>query len=245
MRNDVPSAVSAESLAASIVDRDTVAGQLAQKRLTRLPGALCIIEPGALCIAIMRCLGRKLEGRYVGSDGENLLIFRLPPIPRLKERLLIDNGVVVKYEHQGCIYQFQAHALRLVYRPVPMLFVDMPTSLFRIDLRSSPRIACMTPMTLRGKHGDHDGVICDLSEEGIRAKFKLNGSSSLRRAMPGDQLVASFSLGEFGVIMAQVTVRRIESDMNRVSLGLQITGLDAMEARAIKDYIDRVMSILN
>ncbi len=225
--------------------REQVMAQLDGKKLTRLPGARCRIDPGALSIVILHCLGRKLEGRYVGTDEDNVLIFRLPPVAKLKERLLVDNGVVVKYERQGCIYQFQSHALRLIYRPVPMLFTALPTSLFRIDLRTTQRVSCLLPMTLRGKHGEHEGVICDLSEKGILAKFKISAPSGLRKVMPGDRLVASFSLGEFGLIMAGVTVRRIESGLGSLSLGLQIAELDEVESQAVKSYLDKVIGILN
>lgn len=225
--------------------RETVVEQLADKRLTRLPGGHCRIDSGALALVILRCLGRKLEGRYVGTDGDNLLIFRLPVVPRLKERLLVDNGVVVKYERQGCIYQFQTHALRLIYRPVPMLFVALPTSIFRIDLRATPRVACMLPVTLRGRVGEHEGVICDLSEQGILAKFKITGSTGLRKVMPGDRFAASFSLGDTGAVMPGVTVRRIQSGMDTVSLGLHISEIREAEAQAVKGYLDKVLCILH
>ncbi len=224
---------------------NAIANNLADKKLTRLAGGHCRIDPGAPAIVILRCLGRKLDARFVGTDGEGILVFRLPVVPRMKERLLIDNGVVVKYERQGCVYQFQSHVMRFIYRPVPMLFVAMPTSIFRIDMRTAPRVSCMLPMTLHGNLGDHEGVICDLSEQGILAKFKISNSTQLRKATPGAKFFAAFNLGASGVVTAGTTIRRVESGMNSVSLGMRISEIGQDESQAIKDYIDKVIGILN
>ncbi|EPR43802.1 type IV pilus assembly PilZ [Desulfovibrio sp. X2] len=219
-------------------------GDIARK-VSRLPGSSCRLDPGDGVQLILRCLKGKLEGRYVGTDMESLLLFSLPLIPRIKERLLVDNGVVIKYQRQGGIYQFQSHVLRIILRPTPLLLVAVPSLLFRIDLRTAPRISCMLPMSLQGRFGEHEGVICDLSEHGIRARFKLTGPSGLRKVQAGDSLVSTFSLGDFGEIMAGVTVRRVETRMDAVTLGLQISELDADEAQAIKGYIEKILFILN
>ncbi len=171
------------------------------------------------------------EGRIaadlVGMVHFEYLIVRLPWVPGLRTRLVGGASATVRFVSEGELCGFQSEILTHVTKPALLLFLQYPEVIEKLVLRQHKRVQCALPAQLHSRRGDAQGVIGDLSRGGCRLAVDVRGQHELRQTVAGDVLVVRATLSADGLPLAVTcTVRSVETDTNRMLLGVSFTEAD-------------------
>ncbi|WP_029897534.1 flagellar brake protein [Desulfohalovibrio reitneri] len=217
-----------------------------EKSVRRIPGINFGIESNAVVSLRLLALNQDFRAEYVGQIDNQYILLRIPHIQSVREKLLRDNGVVVRYQQKGDVCLFNSHVIKYVHSPCPLFFISYPETIACQGFRRSTRVRCSLPCLLQGRFGEHDGLLTDLSLHGASVVCRLENDASLRKFQSGDPAVLNFSLGEHGEVMAGVKVRRMENvGSEKVKLGLEFEDLDEMETEALNEFLDRLAGFLD
>ncbi len=169
----------------------------------------------------------RLSADLVGVVHFEYLIVRLPWVPGLRTRLVSGISPTVRFVSDGELCGFQSEIITHVAKPALLLFLQYPEVIEKLTLRQHKRVHCALPAQLHSRRGDAQGVIADLSRGGCRLAVNVRGQNGLRHTVSGDILVLRAILAAEGLPLAVTcTVRSVDTDANRMQLGLAFTEAD-------------------
>ncbi len=202
-----------------------------QEKHSRQTGARLALEVGIRMSISLGADRDSHEGRIaadlVGVVHFEYLIVRLPWVPGLRTRLVGGAVATVRLVSQGELCGFQSEILTHVTKPALLLFLQYPEVIEKLALRQHKRVQCALPAQFHSRRGDAQGVIGDLSRGGCRLAFNARGQHELRQTVAGDILVVRATLSANGLPLAVTcTVRSVETDSNRILLGVSFTEAD-------------------
>jgi c-di-GMP-binding flagellar brake protein YcgR len=136
----------------------------------------------------------KVRAEVVGLFSNEFIIAHLPMTPGLREKFQQGVTVAVRYIYSGKIIGFASSVLRLILKPKPLLFLEFPMMLEKVDLRSEERYDCNIPCIVQTKFERLEMTISDLSRGGCRITCDTTANKECVRA-------DKFELGEVVVLM--------------------------------------------
>jgi len=191
----------------------------------------------------------RFKSVYYGMKPGEFLVVQMPGIPGIREKLLSQASLVVRFVIAGKVYGFKSSVLSHVTRPCPLIFITFPHSIETINLRSTERVD--TFLAARGKMGDDalDGVILDLSAGGCR--YVVNRTTGL--AWPnielGMNLTLAFTLdngdGQHELQLdSEVVMAKKEVDKFNLGLRFSYTDENVKLKQTVQAYIDHMQRFM-
>jgi len=210
----------------------------------RLPGVHLELKVGNQLFLRMLCVDQRYEGRIVGLEpyAYSIVHVRLPKdtVARLGQ----DKGVIAQLHSKGTLFGFRTEVLNRVSAPAPLLFLSHPDTVERLMLRSTERVDVTLPGTIHGAFGDHDVVLLDLAPAGCSFAARSSLNSPLRSVQPGERILLRCDLGNGQPLMTPLTMRRVDEQKGRITIGGQFVDMTAENASLLQGYLQRMQSLL-
>jgi c-di-GMP-binding flagellar brake protein YcgR len=109
--------------------------------------------------------------RLIGIKPGKYLIFDMPLYDGTAAFTVSGEPCVIRFVDEGQVVGFASRVIQIHYDPTPLLFVEYPQDLEKINLRAKPRLRTSIPSTLRVPglgETPAPGILMDLSEGGAR-----------------------------------------------------------------------------
>ena len=215
--------------------------QRTQEKMQRTTGVRLSLDIGtrmAVTIGSQQGAGGRIAADLVGLIHFEYLILRLPWVPGLRSRLVGGVMGTVRFVSDGELCGFQSPILTHIAKPSLLLFLEYPEVVEKLALRQHKRVHCALPVQLHSRRGDAHGVIADLSRGGCRMAIDVRGQQGLRQTVVEDVMVLRVPLNSEGIPLAVTcTVRSVETDANRMRLGLSFTEADNEFWTALEGFL--------
>jgi hypothetical protein len=152
------------------------------------------------------------------------LIVRLPWIPGLRNRLLPESVMTVRFVASGELYGFQSTVITHTAKPGLILFLTYPDVVEKIPLREHKRVQCAMPVYFQSRRGACQAIIADLSRGGCRLALDVSGQAELRQTTVGDEIVLRGAFTADGKQQSVIChVRTVDMTPNKMTLGISFT----------------------
>jgi c-di-GMP-binding flagellar brake protein YcgR len=188
---------------------------------------------------------RRMACEFAGASTNEFLIIKAPLIPGVKDMFREGDGVTVRYLAKGVLYGFRVHVLNAVFKPAPLIFIEYPYSVEKIELRRDTRVDCMLPCSIELESGDSvSAMIIDLSLSGCRLACILDrseGCEKLLQAAEGKSVTLSFTppSGNSPVRIGG-RLKSLSSSGNSAYTGIEFYEPDEATRKALTEYINDV-----
>lgn len=174
----------------------------------------------------------------IGMERGEFLIVKSPMGEELEEYDLVKLEYRIRYVFDGTVYGFEAGGLRTVPDPLNVLFIDFPQQVENYELRSSRRISCTLPSSVKVEDQLIPGVFLDLSEKGGCFATKTEDAALFETERP-----VAFSCllpGSGEKVELGATIRRTETSGDRVSVGVEFEKSDPDLVEFINSIVELV-----
>lgn len=222
-------------------EQETEKEQRTPEKTQRSSGVRLSLEIGArMAVTIGSPQGQdgRIAADLVGMVHFEYIILRLPWVPGLRSRFVNDATATVRFVSNGELCGFQSPILTHIAKPSLLLFLAYPEVVEKLALRQHKRVHCTLPVQLHSRRGDAQGVIADLSRGGCRMAIDLRGQQGLRQTVAEDVIVLRVSLNSEGTPLAVTcTVRSVDTDVNRMQVGLSFTEADDEFWTALENFL--------
>lgn len=188
---------------------------------------------------------RPLPGEFIGLSHFDFLVLRLPTVPGLRNQLLSQTPVEVRYLTDGALNSFHTEIISHLVKPAFLLFLAYPERLTIREMRRHQRLPCALPIQIFSSHGDAKGIISDLSMGGCRICLGLSGQADIRKLQVGDSIVLQTALGEEGAPCGgSAVVRSVEISGVKLTAGISFDGADKVFSEALSGYLSLVRALV-
>lgn len=230
--------------AAKANGRQAIENNEAARRVERLPGVHLKLKVGNQLFLRLLCVDQRYEGKVVGLEpyAYSIVQVRLPQ--DTLSRLTLDPGVVAQLNAGGTLFGFRCEVVNRVSVPAPLLFLSHPDTVERLVLRRSERVDVTLPGTIHGSFGDHEVMLLDLAPSGCSFAARSSFKSPLRQAQRGERVLLRFDVGCGQPLMAPLTLRRVEEQKGRITMGGQFVDVSEDNSRLLHDYLTRMRNLL-
>ena len=180
----------------------------------------------------------RITGDIAGMAHFEYLILRLPWVPGLRARLVVDTQVTVRFINDGVLCGFQSVILTHVAKPSLLLFVAYPETVEKLSLRQHRRVHCALPARIHSSRGDAKGLVGNLSQGGGRLCLEASRRSGLRNSVAGDELLLRVHLDVDGA------AREIPCVLRNVDVGSSLIVFGVSFVRTPPDVADALRGFL-
>jgi c-di-GMP-binding flagellar brake protein YcgR len=189
----------------------------------------------------------RMSSVSVGYLAGNWLIIKYPStgtFGSIASKLFKGNKITVRYINEGDVFGFQSQLLGMTVEPMRLLFIAFPASIARRSLRSTRRIECYLPADMYSekiKDGDivRDGIILDVSIAGCNFTMVRGSAEQVLpevRMNDAIQLYVQLPGMEEKIALAG-SIRNIQRDSQRISLGVQFNDVDEERKNRLLEFI--------
>jgi len=199
------------------------------------------IELGCKLSIQLEGVKERLSSFLIGMEPNLYLIIKKPL--RGSSEYLVSEGsdLIIRYVHLGEVYGFHATALISITNPTTITFLSYPQRIEKINLRKNPRINSIIPAYLNHEKDKLNGVIKNLSTQGIKFTTKTIENSILKDILIGDEVSISFPLpGINGNLEIQGTIRNKSHEEEETGFGIEFNDKNAEAIGMIDAYINQV-----
>lgn len=201
------------------------------------------IELGCKLSIQLEGVKERLSSFLIGMEPKSYLIIKTPL--RGSSEYLVSEGsdLIIRYVHFGEVYGFHATALLSIKNPTTITFLSYPQRIEKINLRKNPRITSLIPAYLYHKEDKLNGVIKNLSTQGIKFTTKTIENSILKDILIGDEISISFPLpGIDGnqELKGKIRNKSRNNDNEESGFGIEFDNRNAETIGLINTYITKV-----
>lgn len=183
-----------------------------------------------------------IKSELIGVARNEFLIVKAPLIPGMRSLFTGGEAVVVRYLAEGTIFGFHSTMLLSQLKPVPLLFLEYPYQVEKIELRKEKRAQCTLPGKVHCKSGIFSGIIVDLSGGGAKLDLTLDEvDAALLR--PNDLVVLEFVLFQpEKPVLLSCEIKNMTAAKNHYVLGLQFQDMEDATRKELEDYIQSLIN---
>lgn len=198
------------------------------------------------CPLFLQCKGQKdrFKSRLIGFLPGQYLIVATPSVPGIRNLLAANEGVLVRYIHQGEVFGFRSDVIGTITAPFALTFLACPLRVERINLRKAPRIDCHIPATLTSGEQSFSGMILDISTAGCLFSSRSTDCETFSAAMETPVTLSFLQLGKEDEVVVQGTVKNLRQDGQRLNLGVLFKDPEPAFRNQISAYIEEVSGYL-
>ena len=184
----------------------------------------------------------RLKAVLVGMEPQKFIILNIPSAPALKEMISIGSDMIIRYVFTGNVFAFKATVIGVISEPFPLTFISYPKSIEILNLRSEKRVECNIPATVYVNHKRTEGVIVDISFNGVRIACEILENMSIEI---DNEVFVEFPLpGLKGEHNFFGKIKNIAKEKKKASLGIQFINLDPTLKNRLRSYIDSILERL-
>lgn len=208
-------------------------------KVTRIPAERMNVSPGQSIVIRFPGAEHAYRGSIIGFDPFDYIIVQAP-IPSALRSNLRDEHIVLKYIRKGTIYGFTSSVRKSITDPAPLVFIDYPDFIEKIELRRDDRLDVSMDGILMTENGHHECRIENISLTGC----KLSVAGRSRKEVAGiaidDTLMVALNMGAEGVIKLPAAVRTLSPEKGAISMGAMFLDLNEYNAEILERYLERV-----
>lgn len=191
-----------------------------------------------------------MKGKYkavmIGMDSPRYLIIRLQAASSVYKIIDKDTTLIVRYLFSGSLYGFRVKTLGSIINPFKLIFLSYPEEIETHNLREAERISCFIPATTQFAGQKIHGVITDLSTGGTKFTINTEAMELHKKISLDDTISLSFPLlGMEGNQNCKGQIKRIDGDIDQLSIGVQFQDIDPKVISKIDEYIKSVLDYQN
>lgn len=212
----------------------------ADSKVSKVPGVKISVDVGKDVVVRIPGETQSYRGRVVGYDPYEYIIISVR-LPARTSRTLADGGqIILKYLHRGTVYGFKTYSLGATRSPAPLVFVEYPNIIEKIELRRESRREVNIDGELYTQEGRHECLIVNLSTTGCKISARATARDPLAMTRVDDTMTVAFNLGPGEVFKMPLAVRNIERAKGIISLGAMFLDLSSDEEIAIGEHLEKV-----
>ncbi len=186
----------------------------------------------------------RFKTRYYGMKRGEFLILLMPGAPQIRERLIQQCGLIMRFMHAGKVYGFRSTVTGHILAPSPIFFTDFPKKLEMINLRKHERVDTFLQARLQLGQEVQRGVILDISATGCRFTMERATGGQWSSIEPNTEVRLEFRLTDTDdPIRMPGTVASFSQDVKRATLGIRFLpcGKNLAAQRLIDEYVQSVL----
>lgn len=190
--------------------------------------------------------GEQFKGMIVGMEHGFYFILRTPPVPDWRERLGVDDNIIVSYSFRGTTYGFVSSLMAYIDHPLQLAVFNYPREIRTINLRSEDRVPCFVPSTVTIGVQSFQGYISNISTSGCMFMLDLPDAKAIPDISPGQE--ASITAHLPGLAATQTlnaTVRSIRREEREMTMGTQFANIDMDFLNDVKEFIKNIQVFKN
>lgn len=186
----------------------------------------------------------------IGMEPDNYLIVRTPIAVSegmARGHLLPGTVLIIRYLFEGVVWGFRSTILQTLTGRIRVLFVSYPDTVENHDLRRNNRIECLVPADADWEGRSFSGLITDMSEQGVRLVFHLERSPGIEDWHPDVRARLGLRMqlpGSVQAVPAQVELRNLSRDGERILLGLRFVDLEDPARSLVYRFLEELRSRL-
>ena len=183
--------------------------------------------------------GPPIQGEFLGVSHYDFIIFRLPSVPGLLNRLIPHTMIGMSFVQHGAIHTFTSELLSYSLKPALILYAGYPDRIQITESRVYRRVVCALPIVLNSRCGKAEGIITDLSKGGCRMTFDLTGQSCLLGLEVDDEIAVHTVFSALGTLVGSpAVIRNIEGRGTRLRIGIAFKEESAGFQTALENYLE-------
>jgi len=185
---------------------------------------------------------KRIACEFAGASENEFLIIKAPMVPGIKDMLREGDALTLRYLHKGALYGFRAHVLSTVFKPAPLIVIEYPYSVEKIELRDSKRVDCMLPCRLRMQPGETlSAMMVDVSLSGCRVACANEDSKACEDLLnTGRDTPVTLSLrltSESELLEITGRLKSVDTKQDNTFTGVAFENLDDATRQALTRFI--------
>ncbi len=207
---------------------------------------MSMIEAGTKVVMEITGLPDRLHSFFVGYINKRCVIVMMPMVPEVNRNLLLEhvykgNRVTVRFIRSGAVFGFQSAITYFSFTPYPLLFLEYPSSIESHNLRKDRRVSCLFPVIATLNEKEYHGVLSNISQSGGRAFFPDNGFRGIKLGIDDQLQLTCPILFESRDAAILATIKRVNTDKEKVELGLKFSKVPEDIDRRINTFIEQTI----
>lgn len=187
-----------------------------------------------------------LNGLFVGMEVNQFIIIKMPPGTGLSNHLYEGKRVILKYVGAGKILGFRAKVLAYLFKKgLIVLFLSYPRSVESFDLRTSKRIDCYIPSSIKLNNQVFAGFVLDISTGGCRFGFRevLPELLDILQASKHAVLIMDV-LGVEEIQQIGCSTKNMQKVGNSIAVGLKFEDISDSVKEKVETYVRNVLEYM-
>jgi c-di-GMP-binding flagellar brake protein YcgR len=220
------------------------AGPAGAGRVSKVAGVHLNISPGKDVVVQAPGAEQGYRGRIVGYAPYEYIIAQVRLPSSVRKTLSFGGQVVLKYLHKGTVYGFRASILNSVTAPAPLLILEYPDAIEKIELRRNSRHRCQIDGLLHTSDAERDCLVVNVSEAGCKVSARSDVRDSLKAAKVDDVLAVSMNLGSSGMLKVPISVRSLSFEEGIVTIGSMFLDIRKEEVEMVQQYLEKISRLM-
>ncbi|MBG0790521.1 MAG: flagellar brake protein [Desulfovibrionaceae bacterium] len=212
-------------------------------KVKKIPGVKASVAVGREVVVRVPDVDQSYRGRVVGYDPYNYIIINVRLSSKIRSELSGGGQVILKYLHKGTVYGFRAYVIDAIRTPAPLLFIEYPSVIEKIELRRQTRCEVSLDGMLHTNDGPHECLVINLSATGCKVSARATAKDPISATGVDDTVVVAFNLGEEGALKLPMAVRNIKREKGIITLGGMFLDMLDKEEKAIGEYLEKVQRL--
>jgi hypothetical protein len=190
--------------------------------------------------------GEEFKGMIVGMERGFYFILRTPPVEDWRERLGVEDNIIVRYSFRGTTYGFVSSLTAYIDHPMQLAVFAYPREIQTINLRYEDRVPCFVPSSITIDGQSYRGYISNISTNGCLFLLDLPGDKTMPNISSGQETSITVHLpGLAGKETIKATVCSIRKEEKEVNLGIQFINMDTHILSDVKGFIKNIQKFKN
>lgn len=185
-----------------------------------------------------------IKTELIGYSNNNFLIILSPLIPGIRQKVLENREITVRYFSEGTVYGFRSSLITYLSKPEPILFISYPTNVEIMELRKNRRINCNIPAKIYHQDQDYQGLILDISIQGCRIFIDGLKKSEINKFEQDTPIYLVLSmLAEKDNVQIKGIIKNVNNQQNSLFLGIQFDS-QSESLKPVSDYLEYAECLL-
>ena len=213
-------------------------------RIRKAAGFQLDISPGKDVAVLVPGSSSGYRGRIVGYSPYEYIIAQVRLPAAVRRDLTFGGQIVLKYVQKGTVYGFRAGVLNSVTAPAPLLILEYPDSIEKIELRRNSRHRCQIDGLLHAPDRERDCLVVNVSEAGCKLSTRTDARDTLRQTKVDDVMAVSMNLGTSGVLKIPISVRSLNFEEGIVTIGSMFVDIRREEVEMVQGYLEKITRLM-
>ena len=137
-------------------------------KVSKIPGVKMRVDIGKNVVVRIPDVESSYRGRIVGYDPYEYIVLSVRLPSRVRQAISQRGQIILKYLHKGTVYGFRTYVIDAIRRPAPLVFIEYPSIIEKIELRRQTRCEVNIDGSLHTRTGEHECLVMNISTTGCK-----------------------------------------------------------------------------